>query len=143
MHTHVPTEAFLTAITAGQKLSTGAQRDAHVHAPTPETPKGMTTPHPAATHAPADPLCFPAPCTKLDPNCSESSHLCPKNHYKMKEQEQLEALLQLLPAPAFYFIYFFFLSFLPRELFAGGREGCLNSSADPFSRVNMQLCKSP
>lgn len=118
MHTHVPTEAFLTAITAGQKLSAGAQRDAHVHAPTPETPKGMTAPHPAATHAPADPLCFPAlVCTKLDPNCSESSHLCPKNHYKMKEQEQLEALLQLLPAPAFYFIYLFF--------FLSCRENCL------------------
>lgn len=137
MHAHVPTEAFLTAITAGQKFSRGAQRDTYIHALTSQAPQCVTATHPAVTHATADPLCFLAlVCTKLDPNCLEMSHLCPKKRYKTREQEQLEALLQLPPTPAFF-------SFLPRELFAGGRERCLNSSADPFSKVNMQLCKSP
>lgn len=50
--------------------------------------------YPSCCHATADPLCFPALlCTKLDPKYLELSHLCPKKRYKMKEQEQLEALL--------------------------------------------------
>lgn len=60
--THGPTEAFLTATTAAQKLPTGAQRDTDIPAATSQTPKGVTATHPAATHASGSSSLLP--CTR-------------------------------------------------------------------------------
>lgn len=78
------------------------------------------------------------PCTRVHQIGSKllrDEPLVPKETLQNEGARATGSSFAAPPTPAFF-------SFLPRELFAGGREGCLNSSADPFSKVNMQLCKS-
>lgn len=136
MHAHVPTEAFLRAITAGQKFSKGAQRDTYIHALTSQAPQCDS--HPSCCH-PRYCRSSLLPCTRVHQIGSKllrDEPLVPKETLQNEGARATGSSFAAPPTSAFF-------SFLPRELFAGGREGCLNSSADPFSKVNMQLCKSP
>lgn len=91
--------------------------------------------YPSCCHATADPL---FPCTlvhKIGSKVLRVEPLVPKETLQNEGARAIGSSFAAPPLPHFF-------SFLPKELFAGGREGCLNSSADPFSKVNMQLCKS-
>lgn len=135
MHTHVPTEAFLTA---GQKIVHGSSEGHTYPCSHLSDPKGNDG-YPSCCHPPFW-RCSLLRGSQIGPKLLRAEPLVPKKPLQNQGARATGSSFTALPTPAFLFLFLF--SFSPRELFAGGRQGCLNSSADPFSKVNMQLCKS-